>query len=100
IGNLKPKVDVPDLEELISDVIETVRLHEREVRDQDGRAYLLRIYPYRTADNRIDGAVVVLLDIDEVKQQAASLRQQAALLDLSPDAIIVRGTDDVITFWN
>jgi hypothetical protein len=43
-------------------VIDEVQVREREVRDHDGRWYLLRVHPYRTADNKIDGAVVLLLD--------------------------------------
>jgi two-component system CheB/CheR fusion protein len=45
------------------------------VQDQQGRWYDLRIRPYRTLDNRIDGAVVVLVDIDTLKRQAEALTQ-------------------------
>ncbi|HEY2969178.1 MAG TPA: chemotaxis protein CheB [Casimicrobiaceae bacterium] len=100
IGNLRPAIDIPDLEALIAEVVDTVQVREREVRDREGRHHLLRIHPFRTADNRIDGAVVVLLDIEELTLQAARLRQKAALIDLSSDAIIVRNRDSVITFWN
>jgi len=100
IGNLKPAVDVPDLETLIAEVIDKVTAREREVRDRDGRHHLLRIHPYRTADNKIDGAVVVLFDVEEVTAQAERLRQKAALLAMSSDAIIARDKDSVITFWN
>jgi two-component system CheB/CheR fusion protein len=100
IGNLRPAIDVPDLETLITEVIDTVRVHEREVRDREGRHHVLRIHPFRTADNRIDGAVVVLLDVEQVTLQAARLLQKAKLIDMSSDAIIVRDRDSVITFWN
>ena len=100
IGNLKPAIDIPELETLIAEVIDTVKLNERQVRDREGRHHMLRIHPYRTADNKIDGAVVVLLDIEEVTSQAARLRQKAALLDLSSDAIIVRDRRSEITLWN
>ncbi|HEX9302399.1 MAG TPA: chemotaxis protein CheB [Casimicrobiaceae bacterium] len=100
LGNLKPAVDIPDLEALIAEVIASVQVRQREAHDRDGRHYLVRIYPYRTADNRIDGAVVVLLDVEEVTEQAARLRQKAELLEMSSDAIIVRDRDSVITFWN
>ena len=100
IGNLKPAVDVPDLETLIPEVIDKVSACEREVRDRDGRHHLLRIHPYRTADNRINGAVVVLFDVEEVTSQAERLRQKAALLAMSSDAIIARDKDSIITFWN
>ncbi len=59
------------------------------------------IFPYRTAENKIDGAVVVLMDIHEMKSQAARLRHQAELMELSQDSVIVRDArTDLITSWN
>jgi two-component system, chemotaxis family, CheB/CheR fusion protein len=49
-------------------VIHTLHLKECEVRDRDGHWYSLRIRPYRTKDNKIDGAVLALLDVDELKR--------------------------------
>ncbi len=100
IDNLKPTVDIPDLEAVIVQVIDTVKAYQRPVLDRQGRQHLLRIHPYRTADNKIGGAVLVLFDIEEVTAQAARLREKAGLLDLSLDAIIVRDRDSVIKFWN
>ena len=40
----------------------------RDVRDGDGRWWLLRVLPFRTGDNRIDGATLVAVDIDLVRQ--------------------------------
>jgi two-component system CheB/CheR fusion protein len=57
-------------------VIDEVQVREREVRDHDGRWYLLRVHPYRTADNKIDGAVVLLLDIDEIKRYQEEVREE------------------------
>ncbi|MGH8489735.1 MAG: chemotaxis protein CheB, partial [Gammaproteobacteria bacterium] len=68
IGDLKANVDVPDLEALIAEVIEKVQPLEREVRDRESRRYALRVHPYRTLDNKIDGAVLVLLDIEDLKR--------------------------------
>jgi len=67
IGNLKLPIEAPDLEALIGEVLDTVRMQEREVQDKLGRWYTLHIHPYRTSDNRIDGAVLVLADIDALK---------------------------------
>ncbi len=57
-----------DLESLSAEVIETVREQEREVRDKGGRWYSLRVRPYLTLDNKVDGAVLVLVDIDALKR--------------------------------
>ena len=75
IGNIKPAVAFPDLEELIEEVIRTVQPAQREVKDRDGRWQDLRIYPYRTSDHRIDGAVLVLVDIHGIKAAEESLRE-------------------------
>jgi two-component system CheB/CheR fusion protein len=62
IGDIKPKMALPDIEEVISEVIETVTAKELVVKDAQGRPYSVRIRPYKTADNRIDGAVIVFMD--------------------------------------
>jgi two-component system CheB/CheR fusion protein len=80
VGHLRHGLQVPDLEALIVEVIDTVRAAEREVQDENGRWYSLRVRPYLTLDNKIDGAVLVLDDIDALKrseQAAASARDLA-----------------------
>jgi len=62
---LKPNIDIPDIEKLFHEVIDTLSLRERVVRDNRGRQYSLRIRPYRTADNKIDGAVLTLVDLNK-----------------------------------
>ena len=59
---------VPDLEAMVLESIDTTKMLEREIQDEGGRWHLLRIRPYRTLDNRLDGAVIVLLDIDALKR--------------------------------
>src|SRR5205085_2627994 len=68
LSNMKPNLDVPNLEGLIREVIDTLSVREREVRDSGGRWYNLRVRPYRTIDNKIGGAVITLVDIDEAKR--------------------------------
>ena len=75
IDELKSVVAVSDLEALITGVIDTVRTEEREVRDQAGHWYMLRIHPYQTAANKIDGAVVVFGNIDEAKDAQMRLKE-------------------------
>jgi two-component system CheB/CheR fusion protein len=59
---------IPDLELRIKEVIENLSTLEREVQDREGRWYSLRIRPYRTRENHIEGAVILLVDIDELKR--------------------------------
>jgi two-component system, chemotaxis family, CheB/CheR fusion protein len=75
ISDIKPNIHVSDLEALIAEVIDTVSVREREVQDRDGRWYAMRVRPYKTLDNRIDGAVLVLVDIDALKRSEAEIRE-------------------------
>jgi two-component system CheB/CheR fusion protein len=74
LSNIKPNLDIPDLVPLIHEVIETLSVREREVRDSEDRWHQLRIRPYRTLDNRIDGAVITLVEIDQMKRSHADLQ--------------------------
>lgn len=100
ISDIKLNVDVADLEQLLIDAIDTVSVKERDVRDNLGRWYLLRIRPYRTSDNRVEGAVIILLDIDTLKRNQESLRRQAGLLEQTHDAIFMWELGGTITYWN
>src|SRR5438046_152355 len=68
LSELRPNIDVPDLENILRDVIETLGTHDRKVTDKEGRRYSLRVRPYSTTDNKIDGAVLTLVDIDGTKE--------------------------------
>lgn len=68
ISDIRPNVDVAHLDHLITEVIDTVTLKEREVQDSDGRWYRLQIRPYKTLDNKVDGAVLTLVDVDSLKR--------------------------------
>ena len=69
VGHIKPNIDCPDLEQLIRRAIDEVTTIEREVRGPDQRWLQLRIRAYKDVDNRIDGAVVTLFDIERVKSR-------------------------------
>lgn len=68
IGDITPKLALPNFEEIIREVIETVTVKELEVRDAGRHSYAVRIRPYKTADNKIDGAVVVFIDNDPIQR--------------------------------
>ena len=78
IGNLRPTIEVPGLEKLVQGAIQTVSLREVEVQDKEGRWYSLRVRPYRTVDNKLEGAVLMLLDIDALKTEVTESRMYAA----------------------
>jgi two-component system CheB/CheR fusion protein len=69
ISDIKPNIDVPDLEKLIVEAVDTVSPIEREAKDKQGTTYLVRIRPYKNVENRIDGAVLALFDLEMARRQ-------------------------------
>lgn len=68
IGDIRMRLNVDDLELLVHRVMKTLNAEELELQDLDGRWHLLRIRPYRTSDNRIEGSVLTLIDINQIRQ--------------------------------
>jgi len=64
--HLQLNLDLPELERWMLDVMRDVTMRNEQVQAQDGKTYKLRITPYRTLENRIDGVVVVLLNISDL----------------------------------
>ncbi|MCL1465834.1 chemotaxis protein CheB [Argonema galeatum] len=75
IGDIHTHINVPNLKKLISDVIKTASIVELEVQDRSGHWYDLRIQPYKTADNQIEGTVIALVDIDALKRSSDVLKE-------------------------
>jgi two-component system, chemotaxis family, CheB/CheR fusion protein len=73
LSDIRTNLNIPDLEPLILQVLETLSIKELEVQTDTGHWYLLRIRPYRTAENQIDGVVMVFLDIDALKRSIATI---------------------------
>ena len=71
-GQNRPRLtSMPQLGQL--GVIDSLTPHESVVRDHGGNWHALRIRPYVTLDGKIDGASIVLLDLDSIKRQLASV---------------------------
>ena len=68
IDDIKPALQLQELDLMIAEVIETVTTQEKEVRDNEGRWYRLQVRPYTTVDKRVDGAVISIVDIDILKR--------------------------------
>jgi two-component system CheB/CheR fusion protein len=80
---------------------------QREVEGRDGRCYDLRLRPYRTVEDEIDGVVITFLDVTEqqkievaLRKSEGSLRRQLQLIELSHEPIFVWDFDGGILEWN
>lgn len=68
IDDIKPNLNIEDLDQKIAEVLETLAVREEEVQDRDGHWFRLQIRPYTTVDKRIDGAVLSVIDIDVLRR--------------------------------
>jgi two-component system, chemotaxis family, CheB/CheR fusion protein len=88
------------------DVLKTLIPEEVEVKTKDSRWYKLRILPYRTLDNVIEGAVLTFVDITEIKKvkdkivQHEYLTRMAVVVRDAYDAIIIQDLQGRIMAWN
>jgi two-component system CheB/CheR fusion protein len=73
ISEIRLQLSIENIEPVLSEVMDTLETREVEVQDREERWHLLRIRPYRTADNKIEGIVLVLLDIDQLRKSQQHL---------------------------
>jgi two-component system CheB/CheR fusion protein len=94
-------LEVSDWHALFAEVTSQVHPLEREVKDKSGHWLTLRIRPYRTSDNKIDGVIVILLDTDIIKRELEESRDYARmLLDSAEQAIVAANADEEIVLIN
>jgi two-component system CheB/CheR fusion protein len=81
IADLSSRIDYPDLEKDAHLVDENLQPLEREVEVKvTGETFLLRIKPYRTTDNRLDGYVLSFVDITQRKHYEETLKKNEQVL--------------------
>ena len=81
LDDIKPNVEVLDLDRQVAEVIDTMALTESEVQDRQGRWYRMQIRPYKNTDNKIDGAILSLVDIDGLKHLLMESQQARSEAD-------------------
>jgi two-component system CheB/CheR fusion protein len=81
-------------------VLDSLVPREVEVQTKAGESYLLRIRPYRTLENVIEGAVITFVDITEMIKARESLRRLAVVVRDAYDAITVQDMEGRILAWN
>ena len=79
LSDLRGKMDYGDEVSLVEDaerVLDTLQATEREIQKDDGKWYLVRILPYRTEEDKIDGIVITFVDITGRKETELELRER------------------------
>jgi len=95
------------LTEDLQTVLDTLVKKEVEVRTREEKSYAMRIMPYRTLENVIEGAVITFVEITEAVRTREELRKAnndlarlAVVVRDASDAITVQGLDGRILAWN
>jgi two-component system, chemotaxis family, CheB/CheR fusion protein len=60
--NINLALEIPDLQKTVSEVLSNGATVDKTITDRNGNRFLLRVRPYRTAENKTDGAVITLVD--------------------------------------
>ena len=99
------RLDYPAMASDVEEVLRDLRRVEREVRSIDGRSLLVRVLPYRSADDRIDGAVLTFFDVSSLRRAEEQLRLSEQRMRLVAEsmrdyAIVTVSASGAIATWS
>jgi|HubBroStandDraft_6_1064221.scaffolds.fasta_scaffold00583_15 two-component system CheB/CheR fusion protein len=72
LSNINPSIEIADLQSMVLQVVSDFHPMERELTDRMGVHYQFKILPYRTVENKINGAVITIVDIAPDKPSGAT----------------------------
>jgi len=81
LTDINLNVNLPNPTKLVAEVIDSLQTREMDVQDKDNHWWSVRVRPYKTTDNKIDGAVIALLDVDLLKTSASQIRSGGTLAE-------------------
>jgi len=84
LSDIASQIKYPELIDDISHVIKKVAFKEKEVNTAEGEWYKIRIMPYKTSKNVIDGATITFVDVSSIKNIQAKMQ---SALDYAEDII-------------
>ncbi|MFO7722357.1 MAG: CheR family methyltransferase [Bacteroidales bacterium] len=94
----------PEIEEDAREVLSTLVYIQKQIPGKDGRWFYIRIMPYRTLDDRIDGLVITFVNISDLKKVEEGLYEteqiQRLLFNSSSDVIVKLTADLEIAEFN
>ena len=107
ISDFAHRLEYEDLVKDAQAVLANLTPIKHEIRSRNDRWYEVRLRPYRTVDDKIDGLVLSFVDMTDrlriegaLRESERRLRQQKQLVDLSRDPIFIWDFNDGIVEWN
>ena len=90
LGEIRPNIDLENLDQVARQTVETITPRDDEVRDSAGMWHLMRCRPYKTSENKVEGAVISFVDIDALKRLVEETRAYAdTLIETAREAIVI-----------
>ena len=99
LSDFAGNIDYPSLADDARGVLNSLIPRIREASTREGRWYKVRILPYRTTDNVIDGVVITFIDISDQKVLEVQSRLATVVRD-SNDAVTVMDLEGRLLAWN
>jgi len=65
--NINPSIEIPELQQMAAEVVSSSRAQQKDIHARDGSRFQLRIQPCWTAGKKIDGAVIIIVDVSPAK---------------------------------
>ena len=106
IGDIASKIEDITISEMAEAVLKDLVYRERHVRTRDGSHFNMRIAPYRTTENVIDGVVITFMDVTKEKEleerehRLTAERRLATVVQDSNDAVTLQDFEGNILDWN
>ena len=104
ITDIVTDLHYPDLSDDAQKVLNTLVFSEKEIYANNDRCFSVKIMPYRTHDNRINGLVITFSDISIAKKLEQSLREIEKsflfLIETIPVGIMLQDSEGYIVMTN
>ncbi len=104
LRHIVPNLTYEGLAADVATVLKTLKAKQQEVQTRDGIRYLMRMLPYRTMENIIDGVIISFIDISDLQPAKRSrgmpLTHAAGLIEAMPDPVLVLNSRDEVTLAN
>ncbi len=87
LAHLTHRLDTEELPELARTVLQNLRTIEREFASRNGQRYLVRLLPYRSLEDRIDGVVMTFVEVSDLRNAIDARRRSEAALLVSEERV-------------
>ena len=100
LSDIATKIKDEKFTPMVERVLDTLEPKDKEVQTDEGHWYSVRMRPYRTTENIIEGAVITFVDISEQKEAQGQLLTLSQAVEQSPNSVVITDTEGKIEFVN